>query len=145
MDVYQTFISGAKNAFELAITLFPYIASIFILVELALASNLVNFLKAPLSPIFNFLGVPPELFELIIFRPFSGSGSLALLEKIYVEHGVDSRISRIASVISSSSETIFYMSAIYFSTQGIKKLRGAITISLISTLFSIILACAIVH
>ena len=93
------------------------------------------------NPFFRLIGIPKELTELIIIRPLSGSGSLALLEELYQTYGVDSYVSRCASVIIGSSETVFYIAAVYFSTTKVKKLRSAIPIALIATFIGTIFAC----
>ena len=94
-----------------------------------------------LSPAFGFLGIPPELTKLVLIKPFSGSGSLAYLNAIIAEHGADSYIARCACVCFGSSETVFYISAVYFAGLKVKKLAVPIVIVLISTLISTILAC----
>jgi spore maturation protein B len=92
------------------------------------------------SPAFKLLGIPPDLTAFIILKPFSGSGSIALYEDIVKTHGADSYITRVASVIAGSSETIFYISAVYFSKTNIKKLGLAIPVALFCTMLSAILA-----
>lgn len=141
--LYDYFIDGAKGAIPLCVTLFPYLVVIFILVELLQKSNAITLLTQVLSPVLSFLGIPEGIFELVLFRPFSGSGSIVIIEKIFANFGVDSYEARVACVISGSSETVFYMCAIYFSKNGIKKFNKALAISLLSTFLGIILSCLI--
>ncbi|MDD4833027.1 MAG: spore maturation protein, partial [Clostridia bacterium] len=87
------------------------------------------------------LGVPAELSELIILRPFTGSGSIAILNDIYAQYGVDSYVGRCASVIMGVSETVFYIAGVYFAKTEIKKLGCAIPVALVCSFIGCILAC----
>ncbi len=140
---YETFTNGVKNAIPFAFSLFPYLVSIFVLTELFEASGVSNFISNLLSPVFNFLGIPKELTKLVLIKPFSGNGALATLTDIYKNYGVDSYISRCASVIYGSSETVFYIAAVYFAGAKTKKLLTPIIISLIASFASCIFACFI--
>ncbi|MBR2384376.1 MAG: spore maturation protein, partial [Clostridia bacterium] len=95
------------------------------------------------SPFFNLLGIPTELTKLVLIKPFSGSGSLALVSEIFSTYGVDSYIARSACVIYGSSETVFYIAAVYFAGAKTKKLLVPILISLIASFFSCVFACFI--
>ncbi len=141
IPVYDSFVEGTKEALNLVIKIIPYLVAILISIELMRASGLSAMLGRAVSPIFNLVGVPSELCELLILRPLSGSGSISLLEKIYKENGVDSYISRCASVIMGCSDTIFYIVAVYFSTSKDKKSGLAIPISIIASLIGAIIAC----
>ncbi len=143
VKLYDAITEGIKGAIPLSISLFPYLAAIFIMTELFEVSGLSSMLNNLLSPVWNIFGIPQELGELILIKPFSGSGSLAVLSDIYAEYGADSYISRCASVIFGSSETVFYVSAVYFAGCKNKKLFMPIVISLFATLVSTIFACLI--
>ncbi len=139
--VFDCFANGAKEGLKLAIDVFPFLATVFVMVSLFRSSGLATLFSSLLEPIFSFLGIPSELCELILVRPFSGSGSIALLENIYSEYGADSYAARCASVIIGSSETVFYVSAMYFSKSKIKNLRYGIPLALIITLIGAIFSC----
>ena len=143
VNCYISFTNGAKKSFNLILDIFPFIIAIMIMVELLKVSNMSYYLSYLLSPVFDFLGIPNQLCELVLLKPFSGSGSLALLNNIYQTYGVDSYISRCASVIMGSSETIFYISTIYFSKTKVKRLGYAIPVSLFATFIGAILGCLI--
>ena len=143
VNTYQSFVDGAKNSLNLIFDIFAYIVAIFVIIELFNVSGLSAKFTTMLSPIFNFLGIPTELTELIIVKPFSGSGGLAMIQQVFDSYGVDSYISRCACVILGSSETVFYVSTVYFSKTSVKKLGFAIPIALISTIISVILGCAL--
>lgn len=140
---YDAFTNGAKSAIPFAISIFPYLVSIFVMTELFEASGLSALFTKILSPIFNFLGIPSELTKLVLIKPFSGSGSLALLSEIFSTYGVDSYLSRCACVIYGSSETVFYIAAVYFAGAKTKKLTAPIIISLVASFFSCVFACFI--
>ena len=140
---YDAFTLGAKSAIPFAVSIFPYLVSIFVLTELFEASGLSTVITRFLSPVFSLFGIPKELTKLVLIKPFSGSGSLAVLADIYQTYGVDSYLARSASVIYGSSETVFYVAAVYFAGAKTKKLTLPIIISLIASFFSCVFACFI--
>lgn len=140
---YDAFVSGAKNAIPFALSLFPYLLAIFVLTELFEASGLSNLLSNLLSPVLNLFGIPSELTKLVLIKPFSGNGSLAVLTEIFNTYGVDSYLARCASVIYGSSETVFYVAAVYFAGAKTNKLTLPIIISLIASFCSCVFACFI--
>lgn len=140
---YDAFTEGAKSALPFAANIFPYLVSIFVLTELFEASGISDFLSDILSPVFGFLGIPKELSKLVMIKPFSGSGSLAMLSEIFSEYGADSYLARCACVIYGSSETVFYIAAVYFANVKNKKLLLPITISLFASFCSCVFACFI--
>lgn len=141
VNTYDTFVKGAKGAIDLVVSIFPFIACIMIAVALLRVSGVTEYLARLLSPLFSFLGIPPELCELVLLRPFTGSGSFALLDDVLVTYGPDSYISRCACVILGCSETIFYVTTVYFSRTKVKKLLYAIPCALIASIFGAIVAC----
>ena len=140
---YDAFTLGAKSAIPFAVSVFPYLVSIFVLTELFEVSGISNTVANFLSPLFKLVGIPKELTKLVLIKPFSGSGSLALLSEIFTEYGVDSYLSRCASVIYGSSETVFYVAAVYFAGAKTKKLFTPIIISLFASFCSCVFACFI--
>lgn len=138
---YNSFVEGAKQSLPLIFDIFAYIVAVFIFIEVFDKSGLANLFCKALSPIFNVLGIPIELTKLIVLKPFSGSGGLALLQDIFDKYGVDSYISKCASVILASSDTVFYVSTVYFSKTSVKKLGIAIPIALFATFLSVIFSC----
>ena len=143
VNIYESFTEGINEAFKFTVSLLPCLAAVFMMCELFEVSNLSNLLTKWLSPVFGFLGIPPELTKLVLIKPFSGSGSLAYLNDIIETYGADSYIARCACVCFGSSETVFYISAVYFAGLKVKKLAVPIICVLISTLVSTIVACLI--
>ena len=141
VPVFDAFIEGAKGAVRLAADIFPYLAAVLIAVSLFKESGLALYLAKAVTPFFRLIGIPPELTELIVVRPMSGSGSIGLLSEIYAAYGADSYPARAASVIVGSSETVFYVAALYASGSKLKKYKGAIAISLLATFAGTVISC----
>ncbi len=145
IPAYDTFVEGAKQALSLCASLFPFLVAVFLAVQLFRVSGAAAWLSDFLSPVFSLMGIPKELVELILIRPLSGGAGLSLLSDIFTLYGPDSYVSRCACVVMGSSETIFYIAAVYFSGTEIKKLRLAIPISLVASLFGNILGCLLLR
>ena len=143
INAYDCFVGGARSAVDLCINTFPYLVAIFAVVELLSLSGISAYLTNISKPIFNFFGIPSELTEFLILRPFTGSGSIAMLSNLFATYGPDSYVSKCASVIMSCSETTFYVVAVYFSTTKIKKLRYTIPLCLLSAFIGAVIACNI--
>ena len=141
LNTYNIFVKGAKGTIDLVVSIFPYIVAIMISVALMRISGLTDLITKWLSPVFLALGIPPEVSELVLLRPFTGSGSFALLNDIFATYGADSYISRCACVIMGSSETVFYVATVYFSQTKVKKLLYAIPCALIASLVAAIVSC----
>lgn len=144
-DPYGGFIDGARQASELTTDVFPYLLAIMVAVEAFRASGASAYLSNALEPVLGAVGMPKALGELMLLRPISGAGSLAVLDGIYKDYGADSYVGRCASVIYGSSETIFYISTIYFSKSRVKNLRYAIPVSLVATLTGCIVGCLLLR
>lgn len=141
VDSYSSFGKGAKEALPLMASLFPFIIAMFVAVELFRNSGLSAMLCNLLSPIFKVIGVPPEVCELTLIRPFSSNAGYVLLRDIFARYGADSYIGKCASVIMGSSDTIFYVSSIYFASTKVKKTLLTIPIALLCNLVCCIIAC----
>ncbi len=141
INAYDSFVAGAKESVDLCINTFPYLVAIFVGVELFKLSGLSNVISGYVSPFFKMIGMPKELTEFMVLRPFTGSGSLAMLSEIFGTYGVDSYVSKCACVIMSCSETTFYIVALYFSSSKLKKLKYTIPVALIATFLGSVLAC----
>ncbi len=141
MPVYQYFTKGAKAAVNVCVNMFPYLVAILLMVQMMRVSGLTSYAAKFLSPVFGAVGIPKELTELVLLRPFSGAGSLAILSDVLNQYGADSYIGRCASVIVASSDTIFYVAVVYFSNSKVKKLRYGLPLAILINLISVILSC----
>ena len=143
VKVYETFVDGAKEGFSVAIKIIPYLVAILVAIGMFRGSGamemLTNLLRAPL----NAIGFPPELFPLAVMRTLTGSGSLAVATDLVTTHGPDSFLARTAATIYGSSETTFYVLAVYFGAVGVKKTRHAIPASLLADVVAAIAAVLI--
>ncbi len=142
INAYDCFVSGARGAVDLCINTFPYLVAIFAVVELLSISGISQIISSASAPVFSFFGIPSELTEFLVLRPFTGSGSIGMLSNLFSLYGPDSYISKCACIIMSCSETTFYVVAVYFSTTKIKKLRYTIPVCLLSSFIGAVLACA---
>ena len=143
INCYKCFVDGAKSSIDLIINIFPYIVAILCATALFRVSGILRFMLKILSPIFNALSMPIEVGELVLLRPFTGSGSYAILSEIYSTYGVNSYISKCASCIMGSSETIFYVATVYTSKTSIKKLSYALPVGIFASIFGAIISCLI--
>ena len=141
VEVYKTFTQGVKSALELIYSLFPPLLAVILMSELFKVSGLYDYFLEALSPILSFFGIPKEVASLIVLKPFSGSGSLALLDEIYKSYGTSGYIPLVASAIFGSSETVFYVTAIYYTKCKNKNATKAIIISLIASFITTCVAC----
>lgn len=140
-DAYSYFIDGSRSAIDLMVGVFPYLMTIMMCVEIFRRTGVSAAVASFVSPAFELFGLPGQLTELLLLRPLSGAGSLAVLDNIFATYGADTFIGRCASVIYGSSETAFYVSAIYLSQSKTRKLRYALPVALVSTFLGCIIGC----
>ena len=143
INTYSSFVAGARDAVKLVMEILPFVATILIAIQLFHLSGLLDLLCVVINPVFALFGIPSELSTFIILKPFSGSGSITLFNDIVKAHGPDSYITRVASVIAGSSETVFYIAVVYFSKTKIRRLGWAIPIALLCTFATAVFAAGI--
>ena len=141
VKVYDSFTEGVKGAIPLILSVFPYIAAVTMLCKLLEVSGLEAKLTEWISPLFSFTGIPTEISSLVMMKPLSGSGSIAVLTQILERYGVDSYAGRCACVAYGTSDTIFYIGAVYFAGIKRQKLTAALAISLFSYLLAVVFSC----
>jgi len=141
VKIYDSFVNGVKKAPPLLLSIFPYMVCIFIMTELFEESGLSDLIINFVSPAFGFLGIPKGIVKLVLIKPFSGSGATALLSEIISVYGADSFEAKCACVCYGSSETVFYIAAVYFAQIKQKRLFTPIAISLIASFLATIFAC----
>jgi spore maturation protein B len=143
VKVYDTFIDGAKEGFNVAVRIIPFLVGILVAIGMFRASGAMDMLTNALRPLFARTIFPAELFPLAVLRTLSGSGSLALTTDMIKRYGADSMIGRMAATLYGSSETLFYVLAVYFGAVGIKKTRHAIPAGLVGDVVAAIVAVAV--
>jgi spore maturation protein B len=124
--VYEEFVTGAKEGFEVALRIIPYLVAILVAIGMFRAAGGIELLTRFLGPVLNALGFPAELLPISLLRPLSGSGSLGLFTELVKTHGPDSLIARTAGTIYGSTETTFYVLAVYFGSVAVKRSRHAL-------------------
>ncbi len=140
VKVYESFVQGAKEGFQVGVRIIPYLVAILVAVGMLRAAGAIDSLAAALDPVLRRIGMPAELLPLAIMRPLSGSGSLGIVTELVKAHGPDSFIARLAASAYGSTETTFYVLAVYFGAVGIKKARHAVISGLVADVVSLIAA-----
>lgn len=132
VELYNTFIDGAKEGFSVGVKIIPYLVAILVAIGMFRASGAIDIIADVFSPVLNLIGMPAEVLPLAIIRPLSGSGALGVMTEIANQHGGDAFISKLAAVMVGSTETTFYVLAVYFGSVGIKNFRHAVIAGLMA-------------
>ena len=130
VPVYESFVEGAKEGFAVAVRIIPYLVAILFAIGMFRASGAMDFLVTALSPILSLIGFPVEVLPMAIVRPLTGSGSAGLVVDMINEYGEDSLFVKMAAVMFGSTETTFYVIAVYFGAVNIKRTRHAVAAGL---------------
>ncbi|SDJ82010.1 spore maturation protein [Natronincola ferrireducens] len=138
VNVYDAFVEGAGEGFKTAVKIMPYLIAIFLAIGLMRKSGAMDFIIQAMTVPMTYIGIPPEVLPLVVMRPISGSGSLAVLQDILTYYGPDTFVGRVASTMMGSAETIFYTMAVYFGAVGIKHSRHTVPAALISHFAAVI-------
>jgi spore maturation protein B len=140
VPVYESFVEGAKDGFTTAVRILPYLVAILFAIAMFRASGALGLLQEGLRKPLSLIGFPPEVLPMAIVRPLTGSGSVGILADMVKQYGADSIFVKIAATIYGSTETTFYVLAVYFGAVNIKKTRHAVPVGLIADVSAILLA-----
>ena len=143
VPVYENFIEGAKGGFDIAIRIIPYLIAIITATSAFRASGAADTIQNLLSPIFDYLKIPVETTIIMLTRSLSGSATLGVLGDVINQTGANSYATKLAAVITGSSETTFYVAAVYFGSVGIKKFRHALMAGILADIVGLIAAIII--
>jgi spore maturation protein B len=143
VKIYESFVEGAKGGFQVGIRIIPYLVAILVAVGMLRAAGAIDLLARWMDPFLRRVGMPAEILPLAIMRPLSGSGSMGIVTELIKAHGPDSFLGRLAATAYSSTETTFYVLAVYFGSVGIKKSRYAVVSGLVADIVSLIAAVII--
>jgi spore maturation protein B len=143
VKVYEVFVEGAKEGFTIAIKIIPYLVAMLVAIAMFRASGAIDLLNIVLSPVTKLIGMPVEVIPMAIMRPLSGSGSLGVMAELMKTHGPDSLIGFIASTMYGSTETTFYVIAVYFGAVNIQKTKYALPAGLMADAAGLIAAVLI--
>jgi len=122
-SVFDVFTGGAKEGAVTAFKILPSLVGLMVAVSMLRASGALDAVAWLIKPVLRYTGLPAELVPLVLLRPVSGGGSLALLESTLQAYGADSMLGRMAAVLQGSTETTFYALTVYYGSVGIKKTR----------------------
>lgn len=138
VKVYEQFVEGAKEGFQVAVTIIPYLVAILVAVGMFRGAGGIDLITKALKPVLDLVHFPTELVPMCLMRPLSGSGTLGMFTELVKTHGADSLIARTAGTIFGSTETTFYVIAVYFGAVAVKRTRHAVPAGLIADLVGII-------
>lgn len=145
VPVFDSFVLGAKEGFSSTINLLPTLIGLVMSVTMLKASGALDVFSSFLMPFLQKIGIPQQVIPLLLLRPISGSGSLAILNQILSTDSPDSFVGRVASVLMGSTETTFYAIAVYYGAVGIKKTRHTIPAAVSSDIAAFLLSVLVVH
>lgn len=138
IKVYEEFVEGAKEGFPVIMRIIPYLVTILVAIGMFRGAGGIALLTKVLTPAMNWFNFPPELLPMALIRPLSGSGSLAVFTDLVKNFGPDHLLSRMAGTIYGSTETTFYVLAVYFGSVNIKRTRHAVPAGLVADLVGVI-------
>ena len=145
VPVYEEFVTGAKDGFQVAVNIIPYLVAILFAVAMFRASGAMDFFVEGLRPFLSPLGIPPEVLPMAITRPLTGSGSAGIMLDLINRYGADSLIVKTAATMFGSTETTFYVVAVYFGAVNVKKTRHAVPAGLTADFAAMLLAVYVVR
>ena len=143
INVFDTFIEGAKEGFQTAVMIIPYLVAMLVAIGLFRSSGAMSYLTDGIASIFGFMGISSDIVEALptaIMKPLSGSGGRGMMVDAIKTHGADSFVGRVSSTIQGATDTTLYILAVYFGSIGISKTRYAAGVGLFADLVGIIAA-----
>lgn len=145
VPVYSAFTEGAKEGFSVAVMIIPYLVAMLCAIGMLRASGALDAFCDLLSPLTTKIGLPGEVLPMAIMRSFSGGGAEGMMAELLETYGTQSQIGRISSVALGSTETTFYVVAVYFGSVGVSNTRHAIAAGLLGDLASLIASAVVVN
>jgi spore maturation protein SpmA len=143
--VYDSVVEGAKEGFQVALRIIPYLVAILVAVAMFRASGCLDLFVAAVSPLTAPWGLPAEALPMAVLRPLSGSGAFGVMSEILATHGPDSYLGYLVSTMQGSTDTTFYILAVYFGAVGIKKTRHAVPAGLLADAAGLTAAVSVGH
>lgn len=143
VPVYEEFVEGAKEGFQVALRIIPFLVAILVAVGMFRGAGGIDMLARALDPVFQRIGFPTELLPMAFMRPLSGSGAMGIFAELVKTHGADSLIARMAGTIMGGTETTFYVLAVYFGSVAVRRTRHAVPAGLLADLAGFIASVVI--
>ncbi len=138
LEIYSSFISGAKEGFNVALKIIPYLVAILVAVGMFRASGALRLVERIVGPITEPLGLPAEALPMALIRPLSGSGAMGYMSEVVNTTGPDTYVGYLVSTMQGSTETTFYVVAVYFGAVGVSRLRHAIPCALTADMTGVV-------
>lgn len=138
INVFDAFIVGAKQGFDTVLSVLPYLVAMIVAIGMLRASGFFTLMGELLAPLMNMIGMPAEVLPLALIRPFSGSASIGIMAELIHQYGGNSMIAKTAATMMGSTETTFYVVAVYFGSVGILRTRHAIPAGLLADLAGVV-------
>ena len=142
--VYEVFVEGAKEGFQVAVTIIPYLIAILFAIGMFRASGAMDFLVDVLDPVLALIGIPAQVVPMGIIRPLTGSGSAGLVADMIQQYGEDSLLVKMVATMFGSTETTFYVIAVYFGAVNIRETRHAVPAGLFADFIGFIASVYVV-
>ena len=143
VPLYEVFTDGAKEGFKVSVNIIPYLVAIIVAISMLRASGLIEMAGEVFAPLLAHFNVPVDVMPIMIVRSLSGSAALGVFSDIAHSFGPDNYATTLAAVMVGSSETTFYVLAVYFGAVGISKLRYALLVGLIADVIGIVTAVTV--
>lgn len=143
INVFDVFIDGAKQGFETSVRIIPYLIAMMVAIGMLRASGFFELMNYIFSPLLSAIGMPSELLPLAMIRPFSGSASTGMMAQLIDTYGGNSFIGKTAATMMGSTETTFYVVAVYFGAVGVKRTRHAIPAGLLADFAGVVAAVTV--
>ena len=134
VKVYPAFVEGAKEGFQVAVRIIPPLVAVRVALGMLRASGAMDAVAALVDPVTARLGIPPSVLPMVLIRPLSGGGALGVVGDVLRSDGPDSYAGRLVSVMAGSTETTFYVLAVYMGSVGITRYRQALPAALMADL-----------
>jgi len=143
IPIYELFVDGAKDGLKVAVTIIPYLVAIIVGISMFRASGAIEIISNALSSILLKFHIPSDVLPVILVRPLSGSAALGLFSDIATTAGANAYSTKLAAVMVGSSETTFYVLAVYFGSVGITKFRYALGVGLLADIIAAIMSIVV--
>jgi len=143
IPIYEVFTEGAKDGFKVAVNIIPYLVAIIVAISMLRASGAIEMIAHALADILTRFNVPADVLPVVLVRPLSGSAALGLFSDIATNAGPTAYSTKLAAVMVGSSETTFYVLAVYFGSVGITKFRYALGVGLLADIIAAIMSIVV--
>ena len=145
VPVYEVFTDGAKEGFKISVNIIPYLVAIMVAISMLIASGIIEITGEFLAPLLNYFKIPVDSLPVMIVRSLSGSAALGVFSDIANNLGPDSYATKLTAIMVGSSETTFYVLAVYFGAVGISKVRYALLVGLLADFIGIVAAVSVCY